>query len=111
MSADLMIICQEDDSSYEGKNLDLAFCIGECSIGEPHDEFSRWFQERYSGQLSMYERMHGIKGHNWKTFDKCDILAIEAAFNAKEHKDYVHWDKLEAWLHAHIGKHISMENW
>lgn len=109
-----MIICKEDDSSSEGQNTEKAFCFGECSMGEPHDDFSLWFQQRYCGQPSMIEKLMArgqTLEHNWKLLAELDILAIELAHETMEHKDYVDWNTMKQWLQSHVGKHISTENW
>ncbi len=46
MSSDMMVVCKEDRSSYEnGGNGAIFIC--ECSMGNPHNEFGVWFNERF----------------------------------------------------------------
>ncbi len=111
MSADTMIICKEDDSHYEGKGRDKAFCIGETSMGEPHTEFNSWFQERFCKGPSMFEQMAGVKEHNHTKLTKEDVEATKSSFVKLKHKDYIGKKEFFKWLDDHIGKHISTENW
>lgn len=111
MSADMMIISQEDDSGYEGKNTEKAFHIDETSMGEPWTEFGKWFGERYCGAPGILEQLHGIKGHAFKTFVETDVAAILAAFDSMEHRDSLERGELETFLRSQVGKHISTENW
>lgn len=111
MSADTMIICKEDDSSYEGKGNEKAFCIGETSMGDPHEKFNKWFQERFSGHPSILEQMAGMKDHNHTMLTKEDIEAVKKSFEKLGHKDYIDKKEFFKWLDNHEGKHISTENW
>ena len=111
MSADLMIICQEDDSSFDGGNGDAAFCIGETSVGEPHDAFSAWFDCRFNGAPGLLEQIAGLKEHRFIELTEADVDATLRTFDEQPHKDYVSRDLLEKWLREHVGKHISCERW
>ena len=111
MSADTMIICKEDDSSYKGKGKEKAFCIGETSMGDPHEKFNQWFQERFSGHPSMIEQMAGIKEHNYIKLTTEDTKSIKESFDKLGHKDYIDKKEFFEWLDEHNEKHISTENW
>jgi hypothetical protein len=111
MSADMMIICQEDDSGFDGEHYDLAFLIDETSMGDPHTEFGKWFQERYSGAPSMADKICGLREHNYKTLTGSDLVAIKDALKNMKFREGLNKIKLLEYLQEHIGKHISTENW
>lgn len=107
MSADMMIITKEDDSSYEGKGYEEAIQIDETSMGEPWTEFGKWFGERYCKAMGILEQMHGMKGHNYIEFTKEDAEAAKAALARMEHRKDIDPEVFDSL----IGKHISTENW
>lgn len=107
MSADMMIISKEDDSSYEGAGHEKAVHIDETSMGEPWTEFGKWFGERYCKAPGILEQMHGIKEHDYILFTQEDADACKHALERMEHTDYVKPEVFDAL----VGKHISTENW
>jgi hypothetical protein len=111
MSADMMIISKEDNSSFEGDGTDKAFQIDETSMGEPWTEFGKWFGERYCGAPGILEQLHGISSHTYVKLTDVDIDAILKAFDSMEHRESLTRDKLEKFLNEHKDKHISTENW
>ena len=42
MSSDVMIICKESGTHFEGDNSDVAIFIDEASMGDPLSEFGKW---------------------------------------------------------------------
>ena len=111
MSSDMMIICKEDDSTYEGEHTEEAFFVDECSMGEPCHTFGKWFGERYCKCPSMLEQLAGIKEHNWLKLTKADAEAIKIVLNDSETHENLEKTKLIQYVDNHIGKHISTENW
>ncbi len=111
MSADLMIICKEDDSGFEGHSCEAALRFGETSMGEPHDTFSRWVAERFDGSPCILEQMAGITDHRFTVLAQADADAVLSHFDTLEHKDYLNRDCLATWLQEHVGKQISCERW
>lgn len=109
MSADMMIICKEDKSSYEGGNYEAAFKIDETSLGEPWTKFGKWFAARYCGAPTMLEQMAGVKEHRYIELTLVGVAAIKKALDNMDHgcndKDLIQY------LENHVGKHISTENW
>lgn len=55
MSSDMMIVCKEDESTYDGAYPELAIFVDECGMGEPFSDFGKWFQARYCGMPSIIE--------------------------------------------------------
>lgn len=111
MSADMMIICKEDDSSFDGNNDEDAFFIDETSMGEPWSDFGKWFGGRYCGAPGVMQQRAGIREHDYIEFTEADFAGVEKALSEMDtHKNL---DKLSLldYLRDHIGKHISTENW
>lgn len=111
MSADMMIICKEDDSHLEGKNSNDAFFIDETSMGEPWTAFGKWFGQRYCRAPSILEQIVGDSTHKYLELTRADYEAIKAASEDMEMHHGVAMDKLLPFIETHIGKHISTENW
>ena len=110
MSADMMIICKEDNSNFEG-NYQKAFFIDETSMGEPWSDFGKWFGRRYCREPGILDKLAGIKEHNYIELTGADFKGIEKALEEMSiHKD-LDKDKLLNYIKKHIGKHISTENW
>lgn len=109
MSSDMMIVCQEDDSTFNGKNSKDAFWIDECSMGDPWTEFGKWFGERYCKSASILEQLQGFEGHHWLTLTEPDYNSIKEALSTM--KNDVDTNKLLIYIKEHIGKQISTENW
>lgn len=108
MSSDMMVICKEDDSFYEGHNISKAIFICECSMGDPHNEFGKWFNERYCGAPGILEQLHGLKEHKYTEVKETDVIAIKNALKTMKNTA----DKnLLQYMKNHVGKHISTENW
>ena len=111
MSSDMMLICEEDDSTYEGEGTESAFFVDECSMGNPWHKFGKWFGERYCKSPSMTEQMMGMKEHDWLELTKPDIEAIKMALNEFETHENLDKAELIQYINSRIGKHISTENW
>lgn len=109
MSADMMIICKEDKSSYEGGNYEAAFKIDETYLGEPWTKFGKWFGVRYCGAPTMLEQMAGVKEHRYIELTLVGVADIKKALDNMEHA--CNKEELIQYLERHIGKHISTENW
>lgn len=107
MSADMMVICKEFDSSYRGKNTDKALFIDETSLGIPWTEFGGWFGERFCGHPGIMEQLQGITEHDYTLFTDADFAAVEAALQSMEHRENLTADDFRQF----IGNHISTENW
>ena len=110
MSADMMIICKEDNSGYEG-NYQKAFFIDETSMGDPWNKFGKWFQERYCKSPSIIEQMAGIKEHNFIKLTEADLDGIKKALNKTKCHKGLNKEGLIKYIEDHINKHISTENW
>ena len=106
----MMIICQEDNSNYEG-NTDACFFVDETSMGDPWHEFGKWFQSRYCGAPGLLEQLAGIKEHNHIKVTESDVVAVENALANMECHENLDKVVLVEFMKAHIGKHISTENW
>lgn len=103
----MMIICKEDKSDCDNGGIGAIF-ISECSMGEPLNEFGKWFGERFCGAPGLLEQMHGIKEHAYTKIIETDVFAVEKALVEMENTA----DKnLLKYMREHIGKHISTENW
>lgn len=114
MSADLMIICKEDDSHFEGNGSDKAFCIGESSMGDPNNDFAQWFIMRYSQERPLMERLMSEEknDHEFRMiFTQADFKACEQATLDYELSRGVNREELLEYLSKHIGKHLSVEPW
>jgi hypothetical protein len=111
MSADMMIICEEDDSSAKGENSELAFFVDETSMGEPWSEFGKWFAGRFCGAPSMFDQMAGYKEHAFTRITQSDCVGVEHAIVSMQCHDNLNKGELIFFLRNHIGKHISTENW
>lgn len=111
MSANMMIVCQEDDSAYHGKSSNLALFIDETSMGEPHHDFGKWFQSRFCGAPRFLEQLLGIKEHNFTLVTRSDVVSVlDALDNMDKHKG-IKKESVSDYMRNHIGKHISTENW
>ncbi len=110
MSADMMVICQEDNSGYDGDS-ELAFFIDETSLGEPCNEFGKWFQSRFCGEPGLLDKMAGIREHDYSLLTESDIVGIEHALQTMICHERLNKVALCNYLKKHIGKHISTENW
>jgi len=74
----MMVICKEDMSSYEnGGNGAIFIC--ECSMGNPHNEFGVWFNERFCKAPGIFEQLHGIMEHGYTKVTDADVVAVEIA--------------------------------
>ena len=111
MSSDMMIVCKEDESNYEGKNLDKAFFIGESSMGDPHTNFGKWFGARYDRGPSILQQIAGDRSIDWLELTTPDVIAIREALETMIMDDRINKIKFIVYLESHIGKHISTENW
>ncbi len=107
MSSDMMVICKEDESSYDHGGIGAIF-ICEYSMGEAYNEFGKWFAERFCGAPSLLDQLHGLKEHFYTEITKIDVFAIEKALESMENTTD---NNLLEYMNDHIGKHISTENW
>ena len=110
MSSDMVIICEEDNSDHNG-DTSLAFFIDEASMGEPWHEFGRWFMSRFCTAPSMFDQLAGIKDHDFTCVTQTDFFAVRHALKNMECHENLDKKKLIDFVRAHIGKHISTENW
>ena len=110
MSADLMIVCKEDNSHYEGDS-DKAFFVDETSMGEPWSDFGKWFVVRYSGAPGILEQIAGMKEHNYREIQEADILAVKQAVKDNSIHEALNVKGLIEYLRSHLGKNISTEGW
>lgn len=111
MSSDMMVICKEDDSGYEGEGTSAAFFIDECSMGEPWHGFGDWFRQRYCGHPSIIEQMCGVKEHRYIELTEHDVVAIKSALEALDKHERLDESSFMNYIKEHVGKHISTENW
>lgn len=115
MTADMMIVCYEDNSFYEGGAIcDAAVCalkIDETSMGSPSTEFGEWFQDRFCGAPSTFDQLAGDRDHYFTKITTSDVVAVEHALANMDVYDYLEPDELRQYMKNHVGKHISTENW
>ena len=114
MSSDVMIVCLEDESSYDvytrhsdPNKLERAVFIDEASMGEAWTEFGRWFQDRYCRAPGLFEQLYGLTEHDYTLFTQADLDAVKTALETMEH----HPEISLADFKPFVGKHISTENW
>lgn len=110
MSADMMVVCEEDNSTHEG-NSELAFFVDETSMGEPWNEFGKWFQSRFCGAPGMFEQLAGIKEHTFTLVTESDIVSIKHALEKMECHKSLDKEKFVVFLSERVGKHVNTENW
>lgn len=55
--------------------------------------------------------MHEYKGTDWLELTEMDIVGIEMAIDIYSFHDMMKEEDIKKYLHAHIGKLISTENW
>lgn len=60
---------------------------------------------------SIIEQMHEYKGTDWLELTEMDIVGIEMAIDIYSFRDMMKEEDIKKYLHAHIGKSISTENW
>ncbi len=106
----MMIICKEDNSNCEG-NSDDAFFVDETSMGEPWNEFGKWFGERYCRAPGIIEQLAGIREHDYIKLKDADYVAIKEAVTNMGLHEALNKEKLLEYIKTHIDKHISTENW
>jgi len=111
MSSDMMIVCKEDKSYYEGTCQELAIFVDECHMGDPSTDFGKWFQTRYCGMPSIIEQMHGYKETDWLELTKADVVGIEEAIGTYPSHEKMDAENILSYLKWHVGRHISTENW
>ena len=110
MSADMMVICKEDNSDFNG-DYEKAFFIDETSVGEPLTEFGRWFADRFCGSPGIADQLMGIKEHRYTQLTKINKELIIKAMEEMETHNGLNKDEFVQFIESHIGKHISTENW
>ena len=111
MSADMVIICKEDDSHFEGKRTEPPFFIDETSMGEPWSEFGKWFGERYCKAPNILEQLSGITAHGYVRITEEEREAIFKAVDTMETHKGLNVSDFKEYISKHVGKHISTENW
>jgi hypothetical protein len=111
MSADMMVICKEDKSSFDGGNTEAARFIDETSVGDPHTEFGVWFQTRFCGAPRIFEQLNGIREHNYTEIKQTDVVAVKDAIVKMECHTEMDAQAVIRFMESHVGKHISTENW
>ena len=111
MSADMMIICKEDDSSYDGDNSKDAIVIDETSMGEPWTNFGKAIQSRFCKPPTITEQIRGVTDHKYTKFNKNHLKIVKNNLEKMESHEHLNKDKLIQYLEGLIGKHISTENW
>lgn len=109
MSADMMIICEEDGSNYE--NPEGCIFIDETSMGEPHHEFGRWFQSRFCGAPSLLDQLLGNRGHIFTLVTNADVVAVKYALRTMRCHEELKKEAVMEFFGSHVGKRISTENW
>ena len=110
MSADMMIVCKEDNSHYDGDH-NKAFFVDETSMGEPWSEFGKWFIQRYRGAPDILQQMNGIKDHTYIELTSADMDGIVTAVGTMGCHEDLEEQMFFEYIKEHIGKHISTENW
>lgn len=140
-----MIVCEEFKNSYNEMNPSFevvektpveertalyekhkpeipAFQIDEASMGDPWNDFGKWFVQRYYDGPSMLESILTVQRGmpqeqsremlSFKSgeFSQTDLEGIKIALKQKKSYDFDH-KKLIEYLEKCIGKHISTENW
>ena len=111
MSADMMVICKEDDSGFEGKGYEKAFHIDETSMGDSHNGFGNWFVERYCGAPDMFRQLAGDRSHSFTELTQADVTGIKEALKTMTCHEGLDKDEFIKYIESHVGKHISTENW
>lgn len=107
----MMIICKEDDSSFEGENYDDAFFVDETSMGEPWSEFGKWFQSRFCKAPTIMDRLAGMREHRYAKFTNTDLESVKNALNEMDTHEDLENESLIRFLKDRIDKHLSTENW
>lgn len=125
-----MVICKEYNNSYhnltEKNNYTVknpAIFIDEASMGEPHNEFGKWFVNKYYNGYSMIETLVLSKNESQEKVDELQnkifdnpltTVDYENICNAvdkmKCHKD-MNKNTFKKYIKSCIGKSISTENW
>lgn len=104
MTADMMIICKEQD-------IESAIFVDETTMGEPTTEFGRWFQSRFCGAPSTAEQVFGNGEHKFTLVTTADIAGVKAALKKMTCHPSLDKEAALAYMKAHVGLHISTENW
>lgn len=110
MSADMMVICEEDNSNYEG-DTDKAVFIDETSMGDPWHDFGKWFQSRFCGAPGLLEQLAGVQKRNYTVITGSDVVAVSDALDKMECHGDLDKGNFVAFMKGHVDKHISTENW
>jgi hypothetical protein len=110
MSADMMIVCKEDNSTYDG-NSELAVFIDETSMGEPSSNFGMWFAERYCGAPTVCDQLLGVREHRFSTLVVADTLSINNAIDTMGCHESMDKAAVKEYIRLHVGCGISTENW
>jgi len=147
MSSDVMIITKEDGNSYYDQYVPTEFMrehdfdspeykaeaerrkpkreacfIDEASMGDPWNEFGKWFVQRYNNHA--YDLLATVAfAHNQEqvdkmshevgdlTFTESDYKAVEDALKTMQVHQNLDKEKVLEYLKDTIGLHIATENW
>ncbi len=115
MSADMMMISEQDDSGWDGKNTDFALFVDETSIGCPSTAMGEYIQMRFNYSPDIHETLAGVK-KTWEDFSvevqPYDIVAFKAIVDSgiPRHEKFDDGEFLN-FLQRHVGKKINTENW
>ena len=100
MSSDVMIVCKEIGTTFDGDNTEDAIFVDEASIGEPWSEFGIWIQD--------YIWKMGANGYCLSGYD---INVIIRAVKIKlKHKDLNEKEFIKEIQNLNC-KRIKTENW
>lgn len=111
MSSDMMLICKEDDSGFEGADQGKAIFIDECSMGDQWHKFGAWFSDRFCGAPDILAQLHGFNEHNFTEIVTADGDAVKSAIKTMDLHEGMDEQKVISFFENNIGKHISTENW
>ncbi len=125
-----MIICKEFNNSYRNltKENDYtvdnpAIFIDEASMGEPWNEFGKWFVDKYYNGYSMLEVLTSTRNGTQKDIDKMqdeifdnplkefDYQTVCNAMDSMKCHTNMDKQKVKDYLKICVGKSISTENW
>ena len=115
MSADMMMISEQDDSGWEGKNTGLALFVDETRMGCPSTAMGEYVQQIFHESPDIHEQIAGVK-KTWDDFysevQPYDVIAFKAIIdsNIPRHKKF-DGEKFLDFLQRHMGKKINTENW
>ena len=114
MSADMMLVCREEGTTYDGiakKGKSPCF-ITETSMGMAQDAIGDYMQRLFCYEPTITEQINGITQENIGDIpvDKDDITLVKAMLETdlSRHKDI---GDIVKWLEEHIDMEINIERW